>query len=74
MFGKTGITFSGAFGQTGITFSGAFGQTGITFSGAFGQTGITFFWRFINKVALFHNHFCDGFDMWYKRLYVNERT
>ena len=24
----------------------------------------------MNKVALFHHHFCVGFDMWYKR-YVN---
>ena len=28
----------------------------------------------MNKIALFHHHFCVGFDMWYKRLYVNERT
>ena len=33
-----------------------------------------FFWHFMNKVALFHHHFCVGSDMWYKRLYGNERT
>ena len=37
----------------------------------FGQTGITF-WGTIHKVVLFHHHFCAGFDMWYKRLYLNE--
>ena len=38
----------------------------------FGQTGITFSGHFMNKVALFHHHFCVGFDTWYKRLYLNE--
>ena len=26
----------------------------------------------MNKVELFHHHFCVQFDMWYKRLVVNE--
>ena len=30
------------------------------------------FWRFINKVALFHSQLCVGLDVWHKRFYVNE--
>ena len=31
-------------------------------------------WHPMNKVAPFHSQLCVGFNMWHKRLYVNERT